>query len=145
MIMKPAPSIKDIDFSFEEAARNRGRERLKGSHRATLASHDPEVRPRKPAWKVVTLAEAEPLWTIERSPGKPAVFTENLPSSCLKVIDRVTGNESKSVFRMKLIESCTIAGQHAAAGDLVTAHAGSAADLIGSGRVEVLEEIRQAK
>jgi hypothetical protein len=46
---------------------------------------------------------------------------------------------------MRLLESCGIAGQNAEPGDLVTAHAGTAADFIGSGRVEVLEEIRQKK
>jgi hypothetical protein len=136
-------SFKDADFTFEQAAKDR--ERLRNPHRTTVASHNPEGKPRKAPWKVITGPAEQSAWTIERPPGKPAVFTENRPPSHLQVVDRITGNPSTSVYKMRLLEACCIAGQFADAGDFVTAHAGTAADLIGSGRVEVIEETRHGK
>lgn len=136
-------SIQDIDFSFEAAAKERLR--LRNPHRTTVASHDPDGKPRKAPWKVTTGPTQQSAWTIERPAGKPAVFTENRPSASSQVIDRATGNASTSVFKMRVIEACAIAGHCAEIGDLVTAFAGSAADLIGNGRVFVIEETRPAK
>ncbi|NQX00456.1 hypothetical protein HQ447_07330 [bacterium] len=135
-------SIKDVDFSFEQAANDR--ERLRNPNRSTVASHNPEGKPRSVPWKVVTGPAEQTQWTIERPPGMPVAFTENRPSA-VQIIDRLTGNPSTSVFKMRIVEPCLIASQCAEVGDLVTAFAGTAADLIGLGRVEVIEEIRHGK
>ena len=137
------PSIKDVDFSFEAAAKER--EQLRNPRRTTVTSHDPDATPRKAPWKVINTPAVESAWTIERHDGKPTVFVENKPCAHLQVIDRITGNPSTSVYKMRILEACCIAAQSAEPGDIVTAFAGTAADFIGSGRVEVIEETRHGK
>jgi hypothetical protein len=46
---------------------------------------------------------------------------------------------------MRLLESCFVGGHAAEVNDIITAHAGTAAEFIGSGRAEVLEEARHGK
>lgn len=139
------PSIKDVDFSFEEAAKDRERERLRNPYRSTIASHDPATKPRKAPWKVTEGARVESAWTVERPAGKPATFTENRRPAHVSILDPKTGDSNLSFFKLRIVERCGLASQGAEIGDLVNCFACTAYDLIAGGRVEVLEEIRHGK
>ena len=133
-------SFTDIDFSFEDQARERERER-DDRRRRTITSRRPGGVPATP-WKVTDTKEQPKRWSVDRSSGESAVFTESNPATDGRVYEMKGGPRNASRFELEVTTACLIGGEHAAVGDIVHCYGWSALALIGCERVRVIAEHR---
>ena len=129
------PTIKDLDFSFEEQFRQREDDRRRQVETPIFR------KPVNPGWKVTDGQPPQPRWTVTRETGKPAQFVENWSDQKSTQFAR-QGAKSESLFVMRILDACCVAAEHAAPGDIVKCYPDTAASLWE--RAEVLEEIRTA-
>jgi hypothetical protein len=131
--------MNDVDFSFQKSSEERQR-----TQRQKLTP--PPLRPNtgEPRWKITGKDAAPPSkWEVVTSPKSgPTIFREVGPPP-------INGGftdpkHARSRFKLEVTEASVVAGQHADAGSIIECWATTASESICSGRVKVLEEIRNA-
>jgi hypothetical protein len=132
--------MKDVDFSFEQAAKERQHPQY-DPRRRTIVGPVPGTR-RKSPWPVKDAGKAPPSWEVHREKNKPTRFIETRPPANMRLLEAEGRPKNLSRFKLRAIASCVLAGEHVEPGDLIECGGLSASDLIGGQRVEVLEELR---
>ncbi len=132
--------LSDIDFSFEDQAEEKKLRRAireQDPRRKRISGTDPHKKTERP-WKI-NKQPTEPAWTVERDEtGKTKRLVENHPAENIKVY----GTSPRTIFELRVIGECFIAGQLAEPGCTIRCFAGSALNMRSAGRVEVIEEIQ---
>lgn len=133
-------SMKDPDFSFEQAAKDRQSPQY-DPRRRTIVGPLPGER-RKSPWPVTSAGTATPPWEITRKKGEPTRFVEIRPPANVRLLEANGRPKNLSRFRLRAISPCVLGGEHVEPGDLIECGGITATDLIGGARVEVIEELR---
>ena len=125
--------MSDPNFSFAEQKREResSRRRLE----------PPPRRKTGPGWKVTGAGEPEPQrWEVATAKDGSVTHREVGPQPGGGGFARP--EHERSLFRLEVTDPCFIAGQPAEVGHFVECGHRAAAELLGSGRGRILEEVR---
>jgi hypothetical protein len=125
--------MSDPDFSFAAAKKEReaSRRRLE----------PPPRRKTGPGWKVTGAVETEPpRWEVSTAKDGTVIHREVGPQPGTGGFARP--EHERSLFRLVIIDACFVGGAPADVGHLVESGHRTAAELLGSGRGRILEEVR---
>ena len=142
-------TMKDADFSFSEAAKQREERRRFLSdidpRRRSVSTSTPSTG--KSPWRVKQLTEAdkEPRWTCTADKAGKKTYTEHRPPANSALFDARNRPQNASRFTLEIVRGVGLCLEFSAeAGDRVECLGTTAIELIQGGSAVVVEEIRPA-